>query len=184
MSVDSEDRLLTTELQDETIISIRGSSEDVIATHTGEAVSSSGDDGAGESQDMETDTVPSSEPVAGTDEGTADSNTDAGTGDINTDELAHFEQSMQNLDVGGDNAGPMNDSGRVDDNHLQDSLTQTEEAVDNGGMSQLFETCSLIETRQNSKFPAKPPATCLMDAQTVSMTNLLLSSSFKLDLVD
>lgn len=159
MSVDSEDRLLTTELQDDTIISIRGSSDDAIATHTNEAVTNSGDDGTGEGQDMETDTIPSTEPTGETDEG---------TGDINTEDLAQFERSMQGLDVGSDSAGPLNDSGRVHEGQLRDSLTQTDAPVDNGEMSQLFETCSLIESRQNSKFPVKLPSTCLMDAQTVS----------------
>ena len=78
MSVDSEDRLLTNELQDETIISIHGSSDDAMATNVSDAVTTSGDDVTGEGQDMETDTIPSTEPTGDTDEGTGDINTDDG----------------------------------------------------------------------------------------------------------
>ena len=167
MSVDSEDRLLTSELHDETIITIPGSSEDAIdASGTGES-------GGVEtnSQDMETDSAPSAEPFKclAEENNTKSFETEEGTGDLNTEDLSDFERGMQNLDMTGGTGGPMNDSGRVEgSDQMSSSLTQTDEIDANLEMAQLFETCSMIETRQNSKFPAKPPTSCLMDAQTVS----------------
>ena len=173
MSLDSEDLLLTQQLHDNTIITVRGSSDDVTtgesaieettgddgdcgSTHDG---SDNGDGDDDDVKDMDTTENPSTtDPPAGS------------TGDINTEDLTEFEDSMKKLEVTGKTDGPKVDSGK----RVANAPAQTDEALADVGMMQLFETCSMIQTRQNSNFPSKPPNSCLMDAQTVSYDNIRL----------
>ena len=181
MSTDSEELISPQQLQDDTIITVRGSSEDV--TTTNESIESPGgdddllnEDDAGElgSDDDGTggdgsnnavdddggESMDTSEPVSTPDPPGGSS------GDINTDDLTEFEKSMKKLEVTGGDGGPKIDSGK----RTVNTQVQTSANVAESSMSQLFETCSMIQTRQNSNFPVKPPASCLMDAQTVSVT--------------
>ena len=95
---------------------------------------------------------------------TTDSVPEVPTDDVNTEDLSAFEQGMKNLDVSGTNVLTKGDSGK-----LSVTPTAQEPNIDKkSDMEQLFETCSMIQTKQRSNFPVKPPVSCLMDAQTVS----------------
>ena len=163
MSTDTEEQLLLDRVPDDTIITISTSSNDNAMDTTGDHESItedetppatiSTDDNGGENGKGVAGSV-GCEKVAG-----------VSSGDINSEDLEDFEEGMKNLDVTGEDGGPKSDSGKHGT-----TMPVPVKVVVKDGLSQLFETCSMIQLQQKSDFPVKPPKSCLMDTATVSLS--------------
>ena len=94
-----------------------------------------------------------------TEDTTGDNINNFSSEDVNTDDLTAFEDGMKKLRV-----SPKKDSNDI-----------TAVVADR---NQLFETCSMISSQQHSKYPAKPPKSCLMDQVTVSVITSVIYSLF------
>ena len=150
MSGDSEENLLLSENANSStggaVITVFGSSEENVTND-------SQPDGTAESSEMITDEVVS--------ETTTSTPPSGSSGDMNTQELTEFEEGMKNLNVTLPNVTSDADVG-----HRSVATATTPNATSD--LVQLFETCSMIQAKQKSDFPARPPRTGLMDANTVS----------------
>ena len=127
MSSDSEELILSKPLQDDTIITVRGSSDDANLTPdniegtTSESEYLDGDDddnhGEGDDNNIDHGAGGNDNHEDGDDMDTSDTpgisnQTDGSSGDINTDDLTEFEKSMKKLEVTGNDDGPKVDSGK------------------------------------------------------------------------
>ena len=145
MCDDSEDRLLTETLHDGTIITVRGSSEENVTTDSNPVYS---DDVS----------MPISEEISG--ESREILPPVANSTDINTDDFEAFEEDMKNLNV------TLPVGGRMVDN--RSVASQCDHSDDRNDITVLYETCGMIQQRQQSNYPIKPPSSGLVDAETVS----------------